>query len=134
MKIILLCGLLAIGSFTGCALFQGAPIEAGARGEVVHAERLEKQVFALVDGFLEWEYNNQALASEAVKAFATKLRVEFPQQFEAFHAARIAYKQFPSSDTLNTLQITKAVIQLIYNQLLLYAPASVEAAATKKAQ
>lgn len=134
MKELILCLALLTAplSFTGCAPFRGAPIEAGARGEVVHAERMEKQVFALVDTFLEWEHHNRAIVSPNVTHFANGLRADFPAQFEAFHEARLAYKAFPSGETLNQLQVTKAVIQLVYNQLLLYAPASVEADAAKK--
>jgi len=123
--------LLAV-TLTGCALFQ--PVAEGSRPEVVRAEQFAKQSFALVDSFMEWEAAYRATLGDDVKEFARRLEKDFPASFAAYNKSIRDYKALPTSGNLDVLQKSKLALQLIYDQLILYAPSDVEQAAETKAK
>ena len=132
MRSIILAVAVACSTLTiGCEVFRAAPIEEGARPEVVRAERFEKLAFAMVDQFLEWEWENRLFVDKSVIDFADKIRDEFPPVFNSYQLARRAYKEFPTEDNLGRLSQARAVLQVIYDQILIYAPSEVEKKAEK---
>lgn len=131
---LLLALTIAIPTCTlvGCAIF--GSVAEGSRPEVVRAEQFAKISFATTDAFLEWEATYRSTLGEDVKSFAARLRAEFPPAFTALRSATKAYKALPSTDNLATLQTARNVLQLVYDQLLLYAPTDVEAAGAARAK
>lgn len=116
---------------TGCAMF--GSVAEGSRAEVVKAEQFAKDSFALVDAFTEWEYLNRQTVGAGVTQFADKVRREFPPAWLTLRKATKTYKEFPSSENQSALFTARNVVQILYDQLVIFAPSAVEAEAARKA-
>jgi hypothetical protein len=108
-----LIAFLGIGLLVAPLTFTGCKTPATQQGDAVavNADKAIMSAFIVIDEFLLWERQNQAVVSPAVHRIAEDLRREAPDAFRTARAVLRAYRERPSPEQADLLSDWLTVLQ-----------------------